>query len=404
MSAEAPEGWHSLKIGKFSDVISGSTPDTSNPRYWDGDIIWITPDDLSKNSRVYIEESSRKISYSGLKNSSAKIIPGGSIVISSRAPIGYLAIVPSKYTTNQGCKSLHIRDSAITEFVYYSLIFNMNKVKQKGEGTTFAEISKKDLEEVYILLPKSLPEQKKIAMVMMSIDIAINKTTELIDKYRRMKQGLMQDFFNNADKQSIDDKLLVITLGNREYFELATGGTPSTGISEYWGGAIKWMASGEIHKKRIYDVNGRITDKGYENSNATLIPRNSILIALAGQGKTRGTVAISKTELTTNQSVAAVILKKGKIDPEYLYHYLDNKYLELRSISAGAGRAGLSLSILAEYPIKVHAELDEQKRIAQILDKIDERIQSEESYQNKLVKMKNGLMQDLLTGKVRVAA
>src|SRR5439155_2237932 len=121
-----------------------------------------------------------------------------------------------------------------------------------------------------------------------------------VENYRKVEQGLMQDFFDETQSQNLGHGLLGITLGNPEYFELATGGTPPTSIPKYWGGTTKWMASGDVHKKKILDVDGRITDKGYESSNATLIPEDSVLIALAGQGKTRGTVAINKVELTTN--------------------------------------------------------------------------------------------------------
>lgn len=126
------------------------------------------------------------------------------------------------------------------------------------------------------------------------------------------------------------------------------------------------------------------------------------IIALAGQGKTRGTVAINKIQITTNQSVAAVIPKKTKIVPEYLYYYLDNRYIELRSISAGAGRAGLSLSIIAKYKISIPKNLDTQKYAARVLGAIDDDINSEYLYLRKMNLVRAGLMQDLMTGKVRV--
>ncbi len=332
------------------------------------------------------------------------------ILITKDGTIGKIAYVdrlPKPATLNSGIFVIRPKNKVyLPSYMYFILSSGIFEdfIENLKAGSTIAHLYQKDFVSFEFPIPDTEEEQKKIAAILLSVGSAIDKTKELIEKHKKMKQGVMQDFFDNADKQGIGNRWLSITLGNPEYFELATGGTPSTAIPEYWGGTIKWMASGEIHKKRIYDVDGRITDKGFENSNATVIPRNSILIALAGQGKTRGTVAINKIELTTNQSVAAVIPRKGKIDPEYLYHYLDNKYLELRSISAGAGRAGLSLSILGKYAIEVHAEPREQERIAQVLDKIDESIRSEESYQNKLLKMKDGLMQDLLTGTVRAAA
>ena len=246
--------------------------------------------------------------------------------------------------------------------------------------------------------PNSLEEQRKIASVLFAIDKAIEKTKALIGKKTKIKEGLMQTFFSINKSEGMID----IELGNPQYFELKTGGTPSTSIPGYWGGNIKWMTSGDIHRKRVYDVEGRITERGYKNSNASFIPQDSILIALAGQGKTRGTVAINKIPITMNQSVAAVIPNKAKIVPEYLYYYLDNRYIELRSISAGAGRAGLSLSIIAKYRICIPKDLEKQKYISRILSAIDNGIICEYLYLNKLHMIKDGLLQDLLTGKVRV--
>lgn len=188
-----------------------------------------------------------------------------------------------------------------------------------------------------------------------------------------------------------------IPLGDERYFQLATGGTPSTERKEYWeNGTIPWLSSGEVHKKLIRFADGRITEKGFQNSNARFYPAHSILIALAGQGKTRGTAAITEVEATSNQSIAAIIPNKGLVEPYFVYYYLDSLYQELRSISAGAGRAGLSLSILADVSIKL-PDKPTQERIAAVLSCIDHVIEQTEVLIAKQQRIKTGLMQDLLT-------
>lgn len=182
---------------------------------------------------------------------------------------------------------------------------------------------------------------------------------------------------------------------------MKTGGTPSTEKHEYWGGNIPWLSSGEVHNKRIAFTEKFITKSGYRHSNAIFIPIKSTLVALAGQGKTRGTCAITEIELTTNQSVAAVIPNQSLMDLYYIYHYLDNRYNELRTISAGAGRAGLSLGILSKFKIK-KPEFSEQKIISEKLNTLDRAVDREEIYKQKLLSLKRGLMEDLLTGRVRV--
>jgi type I restriction enzyme S subunit len=188
-----------------------------------------------------------------------------------------------------------------------------------------------------------------------------------------------------------------VLLGDERYFQLATGGTPSTEKKEYWeNGTIPWLSSGEVHKKIIRDADGRITEKGFQHSNARFYPSHSILIALAGQGKTRGTIAITEIEATSNQSIAAIIPNKELVEPYFVYYYLDSLYQELRSISAGAGRAGLSLSILADVSIKL-PDKPIQERIAAVLSCVDHAIEQTEAIINKQQRIKTGLMQDLLT-------
>lgn len=122
------------------------------------------------------------------------------------------------------------------------------------------------------------------------------------------------------------------------------GGTPSTSEKNFWGGDVRWMNSGELNYKKVYEVQGRITGEGLSNSSTKLIPPRCVLIGLAGQGKTRGTVAMNMVELCTNQSIAAIFPNDSAFNSDFLYHDLDKRYDELRRLSAGGeGRGGLNL-------------------------------------------------------------
>lgn len=183
--------------------------------------------------------------------------------------------------------------------------------------------------------------------------------------------------------------------------KIIAGGTPSTNKIEYWGGEIKWMSSGELNLKRVFDVEGRITQLGLKSSSARLIPPKCILIGLAGQGKTRGTVAMNMVELCTNQSVAA-ILPSEEFSEEYLYYNLDFRYDELRQLSTGdGGRGGLNLNIINSIQIPL-PPLPEQKAIAQVLSTWDKAIHQTEQLITQKEQGKKWLMQQLLTGKKRL--
>ena len=179
------------------------------------------------------------------------------------------------------------------------------------------------------------------------------------------------------------------------------GGTPSTSMPEYWGGNIPWMSSGELNNRRIHSVVGRITQKGLERSSTHIIPEMCVLIGLAGQGKTRGTVAINYISLCTNQSIAA-ILPNEQFDTEFLYQNLYSRYDELRELSSGeGGRGGLNLKLIKSLYVSF-PPLPEQRRIAEALSDVDELIYSLEKLIKKKKAIKQGVMQELLTGKRRL--
>src|ERR1700733_3684386 len=136
--SEADEiiGWEPKRFDEFGAIFSGATPSTTIPSFWDGDIVWITPNDLSKLTTPYLSNSSKRITEKGLKGCSAYLLPPGSVVISSRAPIGYVALTTVPSCTNQGCKTVKPKNGFDSEFVYYNVLFNVDKLKKLGEGTT----------------------------------------------------------------------------------------------------------------------------------------------------------------------------------------------------------------------------------------------------------------------------
>lgn len=183
--------------------------------------------------------------------------------------------------------------------------------------------------------------------------------------------------------------------------DVVTGATPSTSVKEFWDGDIPWMSSGELNKKYIDEVDGRITQKGYDNCGTHMVPSNCVLIGLAGQGKTRGTAAINHIPLCTNQSIGS-ILPKQEFDSLFLFHYLDSQYNQLRLLSAGdGGRGGLNkqllLNILFPFPY-----ISEQRKIGKVLTETDNLIIGLDRVIRKKKLIKRGTMQQLLSGNVRM--
>jgi len=169
-----PINWVDVSLNDIGFITGGGTPKTNESKYWDGDIVWVTPADMSTKSRV-LSYSKRRITSQGLNNSSAKLINQYSIIMSSRAPIGYLKINSVPVCTSQGCKSFSPYANALIliDFIFYSLLANVKNIQERGSGTTFKEISGNEFGHTRIALPP-LNEQKKISLIIQELEKNIN--------------------------------------------------------------------------------------------------------------------------------------------------------------------------------------------------------------------------------------
>lgn len=288
------------------------------------------------------------------------------------------------------------------EYANYSLNTEgaISRLRGLATGTTsVAAIYTRDLLKLQIIVPP-LPEQRAIAQALSDADALLATLDKVIAKKRDLKQAAMQRLLTGKTRlPGFGGAWDVKQIG--EFTDCTAGGTPSTLNSAYWGGEIPWMSSGELHLKRVQDVEGRITELGLNNSSTKIIPSRCVLIGLAGQGKTRGTVAINLIELCTNQSIAAIFPNKS-FNSEYLFHNLDSRYDELRELSAGdGGRGGLNLKIIKSIDI-LFPSLEEQDAIASVLSDLDAELAALEARRDKTRNLKCAMMQELLTGKTRL--
>ena len=180
-----PDSWVWVRLGDIGKITSGGTPTSNEKSYYGGDIIWITPADMSKQqSSPWFSNSSKKITNLGLQKSSAQLIEGNSVVYSSRAPIGYVNIVKDKFTTSQGCKSVTpIKNSLM--YIYYVLIERTEDIKYRASGTTFKEISALEFGKTLVPLPP-LEEQQEIVRVLDEVLENENKVKELLELEERI--------------------------------------------------------------------------------------------------------------------------------------------------------------------------------------------------------------------------
>ena len=173
--------WHKVTVADLGEVVGGATPSTKNQAYWDGEIAWLSPKDLTGHGSRYISHGARNITQAGFDSCSTRMLPRGTVLFSSRAPIGYVAIAGVDLCTNQGFKSVVPNNHTDSLFLYYLLKHNADAIERQGSGTTFKEVSGKTMRRVEVLVPNSLDVQKKIGAVLGSIDSKIELNNRLND-------------------------------------------------------------------------------------------------------------------------------------------------------------------------------------------------------------------------------
>lgn len=399
-----PKGWQAVCLDDVSSKVAVGLAISVTPFMREAGVKLIRNQNIKRNkfnseSIVYLDNDF------ALENKSKMVRVGDIIAVRTGSNIGEACVVPTEFDGALTFTTLIVRPVK-EKLSSYFLATHMNstlgvsEVNRLMAGGGKPNLNSGELKNYQLLLPP-LPEQLKIAQILSTWDKAIATTERLLANKQQQKKALMQRLLTGKQRfAGFEGEWIDVLLG--DIATLTAGGTPSTSNPEFWGGDIPWMSSGEIHHKQVYSVAGRITHEGLSSSSTKILPLNCLLIALAGQGKTRGTVALNKVELCTNQSIAAAIFNKQPVIPEFIFHNMDNRYDELRSLSTGdGGRGGLNLSILRNVKIQLPS-IEGQKKIALTLSLADTEIITIQKQIDNLKQQKKALMQQLLTGKCRV--
>lgn len=422
-----PSGWEERRLDRWGRIVSGSTPSTAVPAFWDGEIVWVTPFDLSRLARPYLTDSSKRISEAGLKSCSAQLMPAGSVVISSRAPIGYVAIPDVRFCTNQGCKAIELNDGIDSEFAYYNVAFNVDKIKGLGEGTTFAEISKAALSTVRLSFPKRTEEQVQIAGVLSAVDRAIERTDAVLVKQQRIRNGLSQALlaygldehgalrterkhkFKDSHLGRIPQEWKVGTLldvTERDRQPILTGPFGADlGDSDFVEEGVPVLRIGNVQRGRL-----DLSDLLFVSPTKALELRRYIVktgdLLFARQGATTGRNALADDNANgclINYHIIRVALDHDRCAPRFIEALFDSDSVT-RQVNREKGRGtreGINTAQLKALQLKL-PPVSEQRTISAILEGHDRRGANTQQLKVKLVRLKSGLMRDLLTGNKRV--
>ncbi|MBU9556487.1 restriction endonuclease subunit S [Burkholderia multivorans] len=387
-----PEDWDVLPLGGHVRITSGESP--SLIQFSDEGQPYFKVEQLGNDTKYLGNDSTP---YHFLRG---RTVPKGSVVFAKRGAaiaLNRIRIFSDDAFMDTNLMALTSVGSLDPEFIYYKLAHI--GLEKFADTTSVPQINNKHINPLRFPFPL-LPEQSAIATALSDVDALLSSLDALIAKKRDIKQAAMQQLLTGKTRlPGFKGEWEVKKIG--EFTDCTAGGTPSTLRDDFWGGDIRWMNSGELNFRRVYEVEGRITEAGLINSSTKLIPPGCVLIGLAGQGRTRGTVAMNYVELCTNQSIAA-IFPNSSFSTEYLYQNLDSRYEELRGLSSGGGgRGGLNLALIKGLDIPFPS-IAEQTAIAEVLSDMDAELAALEARRAKTRLLKQGMMQELLTGKTRL--
>lgn len=386
-----PVDWEVVRLGDICDVIGGSTPSTKNKEYWAGDIPFATPTDITNLQGRVISRTKQSITREGLSSCGSHLLPAGSILLTSRATLGACAISDKPMATNQGFASLVCNERVYNWFIFYKIVGLQRELERLGSGSTFKEVSKSNIRSLILPLPP-FPEQKKIADVLTTVDDAIEKTVQIIEKTKVLKKGLMQKLFTEG-------------IGHTGFRETKIGKIPESWRTIRLKDAVK-LSSGKARpkdfitkydKNYIYPIYGGNGIMGY--SSEFNFENKTIIIGRVGEY----CGAIHRNNEKCWISDNALYIKEFKnnyFDLSFLA--LSLEYRDLNKYKSQSGQPLLSQGDL--YPLQLALPpIDEQKKISAIISKTVEELENERSDKAELEQLKKGLMQVLLTGKIRVA-
>ena len=387
------EAWSERKLGEIGNFVSGGTPSTSNSKYWDGNIPWYTPKEIKNRM---LKPSMRTISQDGLKKSSAKLLPKGAILITTRATIGDVAIANKECATNQGFQSLVVNETEVNLFWYYWILLHKNELIKRSSGSTFKEIRKTKIEVILTFSPKK-KEQQKIAACLTALDDLISAATGRLDALKQHKRGLMQQLFpaegETMPRLRFPEFLNEEAWSERKLGEIGNfvgGGTPSTSNPKYWDGNIQWYTPKEIKNRMLKPSMRTISKDGLKNSSAKLLPKGTILITARA---TIGDVAIANKECATNQGFQSLVVNETEVNLFWYYWILLHKN-ELIKRSSGSTFKEIRKTKI-EVILTFSPKKKEQQKIAACLTALDDLIAAHTQKIAKLKTHKCGLMQQL---------
>ena len=339
-----------------------------------------------------------------------KFATAGDILVSVRAPVGDVNVATGDCAIGRGISAIRAGSRSDPWFLYFALIFAKPTLESRATGSTFASVNRATLIDLDIPFPDQ-SEQVEIGEFLRGLVDQIEKEEAIISTARKLKRATMRELFTRGLRGEAQKETEIGPMPEswviepiNEHFSVVSGGTPSRRTPSFWtGGTIPWVKTTEVNYGVIRDTEECITQAGLDQSAAKLLPPETLLLAMYGQGVTRGKVAILGITASCNQACAAINPDDDVVDIKYLYYFLSFCYEEIRRLAHGGQQQNLNLEIVRALPVAYPGIRGKQHEIIAILDAIDRKIDLHHRKRAALDDLFKALLHKLMIGEINVS-
>ena len=409
MATEYP--WPTRPLGNAGTWLSGGTPSKDNSAFWSGTVPWVSPKDM-KAARI--GDAIDHVSNAAVGNGT-RLVPSDTLLMVVRGMILAhtfpVALTTSEVAFNQDIKALQAARDFLPDFLLYWL---QSRAAEILKLTDVANHGTRRLptERLFALetpVPP-LPEQRKIAAILSAVDEVIEKTEAVIESLQALKKAMMQELltrglpgrhtrFKQTEIGEVPEGWEVVELG--QVATVGNGSTPSRANDDYWiGGSIPWLPTGKVNDVVVQEADEFVTEKALAECPIRLLPAGTILVAMIGQGKTRGKVAYLALPACINQNFAYISPNKH-LRSWFCFYYLHWKYETLRASGRGSNQDALNCAIIRKFHLPL-PPVHEQDAISNALASLHDAELKEYAVVGSLTVAKSALMSVLLSGELRV--
>ncbi|HQP88871.1 MAG TPA: restriction endonuclease subunit S [Thermoanaerobaculia bacterium] len=393
---ELPEGWRSIRVGDAFKFWGGATPSTSNRSHWGGSIPWISSKDVKKSR---LSSGTEFVSKKAVSEKRLRLCPSGSVLVVVRSGVLAhtlpVAVLESEAVINQDLKAFDSGDRSLNEWLALFLHRRAAEIlsANRKDGTTVQSVSLAALEALRLPLPPETERARisaRVESLFAAADAARSRLARVPSALTRFRQAVLAAARNGGLTGHSTLEWTERSLG--DVFSVQTGGTPLRSRREYFdGGSIPWIKTGQVQNGDIHAAEEFITPRAVTDTNAKIFPAGTILIAMYGEGRTRGQVARLRIPAATNQACAALVnhgLPEETV--QFVYWFLRSRYEAMRNVSVGGNQPNLSLGLIKSWPVSL-PPLNVQREIVRrveslfaIADAIEKRVAAASARADKL--------------------